>query len=329
MASYDEQNISLSVSDTSSETAPFLPPVAPKKSSRRRSPMSRSSRHSASYSYNDAPSLELRDVLIHSNIAGPKIITDIEDKFNMGKDNCFTESFVRGDLIEPDEVLLATFNNQPEIKASSQEHIARQLYIRPGKKVKLIGTHKITELCFGAKGSYVLNVPEEYYAKALINNNGVIYGPGSHVIHDPLFKIDKEKALIKRNLTIIQHGHIVIINYNGYVNDENKDKNLTALFVRIADKGYVLKPRQEPYVFKVEALQFGYKFFNPADDIFVEGSFKRILLKPNTSLTTYEEGKQIKYDSQDEALVITNVNHSIKPLVTHSINLLVKNKKKE
>jgi hypothetical protein len=256
------------------------------------------------------PEVKLGEVVDESDlfgITGPKLIKSIIEKFNIHGNNCFTTSVLRGELIKADEFLLATLNNKPEIIAPSDKMIARQLYIHPGKKVKIIGTYKQTDLCFGVDASHVLNVPADSYAKAWINHTATLYGPGVHVIHDSMFKFNDE--LIKRNEVVINHEHIWIIHYDGFGTGEKSNKQ--SLFVGIAEKGYFPKPREKPYIFNTLGKRFVYAFFNPADEIFIRGAYKRLLVKPDMQAVTYDEGKQIIYNQQDHAIIIKSVDHIV------------------
>jgi hypothetical protein len=271
------------------------------------------------------PSIPLDSVLTKTDLKGfvvlspsndspqvkTNLINEIMNRYNIHGNNCFTESFIRGDLVSTDKFLLATYNNQPEIMALSNEKIARKLYpFNPWKKVKLIGTYNQTDLVIGINGSYILNVPDGKYAKGWMNNNAVLYDSGVHIIHNPMFQKNRIE-LVNKNEEKIVHDHILILNNPAMYSKEDKK---IGMFIKLGNDGYILKSRSEPYVFNILGKVHSLQYFDPSKDVFEYGKFKRILVKPKRKAITYDEGKKIIHQPQDKAIIITSENHTFKKI---------------
>lgn len=190
--------------------------------------------------------LNFETEVIHSELYDPDPhvqISKIVKAFNGNNKSIMTQSLF-GKRIEPDEFRLVSKNNVPELVPPTKEPMRKQLFPHPTDVTEEHGIFKQTQLCIGADGVYLINVPQGKFALVWKGNMPKIYGPGPHVISDPNFRVDKlekhgDKSLVSLNEEYIKHGTYHIIR----VSPGNVAK------VKINTNPYFLVPRKEPYVF--------------------------------------------------------------------------------
>lgn len=165
-------------------------------------------------------------------------ISNIIAAFNQNRKSIMTRSVV-GKRIDPDYFRIVALNNQPELVPPSKYKYRKCIFPSPNDHAEELGKYKQTELCFGAYGSYVVNVPVGKVALAWRGNIPIILGQGPHVIHDPNFKMVGEDNLQDVNHSYISHGTIHIIRV--------APNNICTIWINYVP--YILVPREEPYVF--------------------------------------------------------------------------------
>jgi hypothetical protein len=172
-------------------------------------------------------------------------IANTTNAYNQGRKTIMTSS-VFGTRIEPDEFRLVALNKQPELVPPSPAKLRKQLFSNPNDNPENLGIYKQTNLFIGEYGSYIINVPMGYIAKAWKGNMPIFLGQGPHVIHDPNLKTVKKEDLIDMNSDYIQHGtyHIIRVPPGQFAK------------ITINTTPYFLTPRNHSYVFNESVFKF-------------------------------------------------------------------------
>lgn len=193
--------------------------------------------------------------------------------FNQNRKTIMRKSLL-GSIIPTEQFLLVSENNVPELVMPSK-HKMKLKFSTPKSTVNRIGLFSQTDLCFGAHGSYVLNVPALKYAKGYLGNTPVIYGPGTHVVHCDNFKKIKERDLVDISELYICHENIHIIRI-----PHGKIAKIT-----IGHMPFFLVPREDnkPYVFKENIFNFDARLVDITSGFIEHGNY-RIFQIPNDKI---------------------------------------------
>ncbi|EKD73418.1 MAG: hypothetical protein ACD_45C00321G0001 [uncultured bacterium] len=262
---------------------------------------------------------KLSDVVTSSTLANEDFTTqtaNIVNAFNKNvTQSCFVTSMIRGERLNPGEVLLGHRNQTPELALFNNQKIALESIITgPNTILERTGKHKINSPFYGAHGSYVVNVPRGQYAKAMLGNKPILLDEGPHVIHDPLFSFDPRKDLIKQASPYIQHGTIYILRVPAG----------SIAKIWIGSTPYLLEARDAPYVFNTPLFKLDSKktqdkedkeekeeealFENAAEKSITHGSLKRIIPRTGEVAITYNQGELTIID---KPILITSPMHNV------------------
>ncbi len=195
--------------------------------------------------------------------------------------------FRTSDRIDPDQFYIAHKNKVPKIEIGNGKRLNIAYNFSPFNQIEKIGDGivKQTAPVFGDFGSYVLNVPPNHYAKAWSGNKPVLYGEGTHVIHDPLFRFEKkdgdvaqsfraEHHFVNQANTYIQHGNFHII------------RVFPGKFAKIVldGKPLLLPPQAEnkPYFFESPYFQFdpNQNIIDQSANYIEHGNFHQLRVPP-------------------------------------------------
>lgn len=258
--------------------------------------------------------IPLNKILINSDLRdkkGQELIDAIVARFNVRGQNCFTTTILRsrGKLVPATKFRAATVNNKPEIIGPSEDLIARRWYLSPATTVEIMDDFEQTTTYHNIGDMHYLNVPENKYAQALINNNPVLYGPGVHIIQNSMFHFNPKKGLVNSRQKIIQFKYLVLIRHTVSAQSE------TGLFVKIGTHGYFLPPQDEPYVFDTKDMRIVARFFDASKN-FIYADYKRLLLRENQIAITYDGAKKDVKKPQDKPIIISSPDHIVAHIVT-------------
>lgn len=235
----------------------------------------------------------LEDVLVQPTFSGtdPNVVAkQILEAFNQHADKnlpCFTTSLTRGSTIGRNEFMIGNCNKIPQLHGySGGTKIARCLY--PGSINTTAEINKIVDITdrfYGIHGSYVLNVPQNKYARCYSWNIPKLYAPGIHVIHDTSFSFDSKNGFVDQNVSHIQHGNINIL----YV---PTGKIAT---IRIGATNHILDSRSTPYIFDHPLFSLiipdkGDLFYDSSSEWLIHGSIKRLIIPTGKVAVTYNNG---------------------------------------
>lgn len=185
----------------------------------------------------------LKNIIVRSTLKNKDIgkqINNIVEEFNQGIVTIMTKKMAYGQLLEPNQFRLVSLNRKPELVPYSEVPLRKKIFLNPKKKVEEIGIFNYSDLCFGAYGHYVVNIPSGKLGLGkLSNDNPIILASGPHVIHDPNFKPLTEDDLVDLHSDYIVNGkyHIIKIKEGYYAK------------IWIRGKPYFLTPRSTPYAF--------------------------------------------------------------------------------
>jgi len=261
--------------------------------------------------------LALEDILVASDMTGlstDDVTKKILERYNKGGNVCFVKSAVRGTQINRGEFLLARFNNIPELAGPSVGLVARRLIATLGRKVTLVGKVKQNDPFYGAEGSYVLNIPAGKYAKAWSGNVPKLYGPGTHVIHDPTFKFNVND-IVDQNMLYINHGQLHILRVPaGQI-----------VAVEIGSLRLLLEFRLEPYIFDDPMFKLSNQQFNSTAQLIVHGSIKRIIPKTGQVAISYDNGNLVvfKPNASGIPIVIDSPTHEVVGFISTAVETVV------
>lgn len=277
------------------------------------------------------PEINLDDVIIKTSmlaedqteLSGLALANKILEEFNKDiTQSCFTTSGVRGKQLAPNEFMLGVYNNKPELIGSTGKPIARRIIPKIGDFTKIIrDSFTINNPFYGAKGSYVLNVPKGQYAKAKSGNNYLLYGEGCHVIHDPAFSFNPELNFISQAKNVIQHGTINIL----YVPAGKIAK------IWIGSEPYLLEARKKPYVFnhplfKLVKCSKKANFFDATSHLIEHGSIKRIMPRTSEAAIVYNGGELdvvTADDAKQKPILIDDNNFKVVGFLNTAVQTIV------
>ena len=247
-------------------------------------------------------------------------LSNIIDKFNNHGKSIMVFNSPIGKLIPPNQFRLVALNKRCELIAPSDNPSRLQLFANPNKRTEDLGFHNQTELCIGAYGSYLINVPMGKLALIWRGNMPSILGHGPHVIHDQNFKPIDNDCLKDYNNEFIKHGIINILRI--LPNSCGK--------IWINNTAYFLTPKNTPYVFKDPTFKFD-SIINLSESYINHGSF-HILQVPDGKLAKVWlqstqsfllESSKEPYYFQDPSfrLDVKNSNNlfedSVEPVIVH------------
>src|SRR3990167_2078759 len=272
----------------------------------------------------DENQLTLDKLVISSTLANrdsQQQAKNILDAFNINKARCFQRSSIRGYWIDRDEFLLGDRNRIPELaNFDSDRYIARILSPNPNVVTKYLGVHKQNSLFYGAHGSYVLNVPVGKYAKAFSGNLPQLYGPGPHVIHNPLFRFDSKTGLSDQATSYITHGKLIFLR----VPSSKMAK------IWIGSEPFFLASRIEPYVFNTPFFRLDAKnneqlFFDATERLMIHGALKRIIPHTTEVAITYDNGilQVIEPRIDAQPTIINSSSHEVIGFLNTGLQTLV------
>lgn len=211
------------------------------------------------------PSAEEHEVDYNSAVTESKYhditnITELNNKiaieFNNGRKTIMTKSPL-GKRIDPDQFRLVAFNKQVELVPPSSNKYRKQIYLDPATEIEEIGIFDQTNLCVGAYGTFLLNVPVGKILAAKLGNIPVLFGQGYHVVHNPNLNKIKKDNLLSVDDSYIHHENYHII----------RVPPGTIACVAINNKPYFLTPRQEPYVFRENVFEWKQEFVSLTQSI--------------------------------------------------------------
>jgi hypothetical protein len=114
-----------------------------------------------------------------------------------------------------------------------------------------VGVFQESSLFYGAKGMWVLNVPQGRFALAWNGTEALILDQGTHVLNMPNLKSVSERDLVDQSSDYIKHGNAHLLRV---------PPGKIAKIV-LNNQPFILESRQEPYVFKNALFTF-----DPATD---------------------------------------------------------------
>lgn len=204
-----------------------------------------------------------------------KIIEKFNTRAKQAKVSIISEANVRtGYRLEPDQFLLAHINKVPQLAMSLNGNRLVADFTGFYTESGVIGVINQNDQAYGAHGSYVINVPTGFYAKAFTaNNTPLLFNEGVHVIHDPFFKFNKD--FVNQSENYIAHGNLHILRV--------PEGNFAKIFVK--GKAHLLPPRNEPYVFNTPFFQFDKtKDFVSQNERYIKHGTQHILYVPAGSI---------------------------------------------
>ena len=290
--------------------------------------------------------LSFRDIIVSSTLRHPDLdeqARNIVRLFNQNRPSIMVESVAMGKRIQRDEFRLVHRNNFPELVPFTRKPL-RMEYNMTGTTEE-IGVFKQNDLCIGAHGSYVVNVPQGKICKAWYGNRPVLLGEGPHVIHSNNFKLQKGNPLVSISATHIAHGTINIVRVPvGYIAK-----------IWLDNCPYILESRPEPYVFNtptfklvsekedapdahnapandlgrgiaqlVKSAEQEKVLFLTSEKLIRHGPIKRVMPKTGEVAITYKNGilEIIEPTKTNEPTVINDPNHIVEGFIETTIQTL-------
>jgi hypothetical protein len=191
----------------------------------------------------------MADVVRQPNVQGasPDARTrSLQSLYNQNRTELFmVESRMIGHRIEPGSVRLIHLNNVPEMVTSLDG--PREFPVVKGLDMREdYGVCPESRLFYGAKGMFVVNVPQGKFALAYQGQEPLILDQGTHVIASPNLQEITERSLVDQSDFSINHGNLHIIRVPpGRV-----------ACITLRNQPYILESRREPYVFKNALFSF-------------------------------------------------------------------------
>lgn len=211
-------------------------------------------------------------------------------------------SDVLGKRINRNEYRLVARNNQPELVPFSEQ----KMYKKPSLTgtTEELGIFLQTELCFGAYGSYVVNIPPGSIAKVWYGNDAAFLGEGIHVIHDQNFRMVKKEHLFSINDKYTRHGIYHIINI----------PKGTMAKAWLGTKPIFLKYQDVPYIFKDATFRIDEKLIDMNGLDYVNHGTIHILLIPQGKVAKVWFGtKPVILESKSEPYIFDDPNFKLSP----------------
>lgn len=232
---------------------------------------------------------------------------NIKAKFNEGRPlgsdgkplSCFSTSIGgRGEYLNRDEFLLGHRNKVPELASFNKDYNTTMSVKADGTQIERINVFKHYDLFFGVHGVFVLNVPQDKFAKAMSGQQPLLFGPGPHVIKDPNFKFNPQMGLVSQSEPVISHGNLHVIRV---------PKGSFAK-IWIGTEPYILDYREEPYVFSSPLFRMDKNgesfFFNVSEPVISHGTIHILRIPAGSYVKAWEGVKPILLQSRDEPYII-------------------------
>lgn len=250
--------------------------------------------------------LTIDKIIIESTISNfdPDVqLQNILQAFNKNKDTIMEPSTTLGTRIRRDEFRLVHRNNTPELIAFTNVPLRKKFFLTG--VTEDLGTFKQTDMLIGAHGSYVLNVQKGNIAKGFCGTGiPILFGEGTHVIHNNTFKLDKD-PIVSLNKPYIKHG-----TYNILRVPKGKIAKIW-----LGNEPYLLESKEEPYIFNTPYFSLERKseaelFEDAFSEVIIHGSIKRLVPKTGKVAITYNNGNLVTFAAQNgEPILITKENH--------------------
>lgn len=247
---------------------------------------------------------------------------------NVAKDEpALTTSYVLGDYLTPDKFILGACNRRAELRSYDPELNIRRVFYPFNPAINSEVKHIVgqTDFFYGTYGSYVLNVPVNFFAKAWSGNNPQIYGPGPHVIHDANFRLESMRNAHTSDIHIKDGSNQDLVNQSDiYIHHGSTHMlNIPAgkmVKIRIGSVYHLLESREVPYVFdtgyfSIEKNQQGQvALFDATAPLITHGTIKRVMPQTGRVAVTYNSGivEIIRPDSQRGPAWINSSNHEVR-----------------
>lgn len=242
------------------------------------------------------------DVIMRSNIVGdtPEARTrSMQALFNSDRPLQTIESRLIGNRVEPGLIKLVHINNIPEMITSFDG--PRQFEFIKGLDIREeIGIFPESKLFYGAKGVFVINVPQGKFARAWIGTEPMLLDQGTHVIHSHNLKDVTEDSLVDQSNLYINHGNIHIVR----VPPGNIAK------ITLNNDPYILDSRKEAYVFKNPLFNFDQaNGFMDAGSSYIRNGSLHILQVPKGKIATVWVGAKpvLLYFRPEPYIVLDNL----------------------
>lgn len=237
-----------------------------------------------------------------------QIVRNILAAYNEGNSENFTvESDLVGTRVDANQFMLIHKNNIPQLVGPTKNRVRLGIY--PLSKMEIIEIANQTQLCIGAHGRYVVNVPQGQLAKAWLGTDTpILLGPGPHVIRHPNFKPEKLQT-VSLSENYISHGNYHILRV-----PRGKIAKIT-----IGATPHILEYSPTPYVFDDPTFTLNKTLFQDGtermfmdanDKLIVHDSIKRIQPRNEVAIA-YDHG------------VLNIVRPTGKPIIKDNPNYIV------
>src|SRR5579885_381058 len=192
---------------------------------------------------NDLNHLKLTQIVRTSTLFDPDPTVQskkIIEEYNRGnKEDITEESIAFGKRIDVNQLRLVHRNNVPQLVPYT--YYPRRLGVYMTGVTEEIGVYNQTDLCIGAHGRYLINVPQGKLVKAWEGNQPIFLGEGPHVIRHQNFRLDKS-PIVELSENVFTHGNYSVIRVpRGKVAK-----------IWIGSTPHILESRSEAYVFRSE-----------------------------------------------------------------------------
>ncbi|VVC76270.1 hypothetical protein AQUSIP_15790 [Aquicella siphonis] len=225
---------------------------------------------------------------------------NIVAEFNRGnKEDITEESVLFGKRIDTNELRLVHRNNVPQLVPFTYR--PRRLGIYATGVTEEIGVFKQTDLCIGAHGRFLVNVPQGKLVKAWEGMNPIFLGEGPHVIRHQNFRLD-ESPLVNLSDNVITHGNYAIVRVP------------RGKLAKIVLNGvpHLLEASPEPYVFDDPTFTILFHkvndkaqyFIDASEQLIEHGSIKRIMPRTGEVAIAYDNGNLVAIKAQDKPILI-------------------------
>jgi len=172
----------------------------------------------------------------------------------------------------------------------------------------------------------VLNVPAGYFAKGISKSQPILYGGGTHVIHDTTFQFNEQSGFVSQLEPYIQHSTIHILRVPS-------GKVAKAWF---GTEPKILESRKDPYVyidpqFRLEIRDNsgndkGTALFHNATARYIEhGSIKRIIPHTGEVAITFDNGilHIIPPPKEGKPIMIDSPTHNFDGFISTSLQTIL------
>lgn len=266
----------------------------------------------------------LSDVVLQSqfsHLPQAEQVAAIVKTFNKNvKDPVIVNAGARaGHRIQPGLFMLAHKNRVPELFAGNNKRMIIALtggYTETGYIGGDNGFHKQTEPVIGAFGSYVVNVPQGSFAKIWSGQIPRLLGEGSHVIHDPQFRVEAGAQIDEasrcflleddRNFFVSQSDNVIMHNIIRII----RVPVGSIASVTVDTVPLFLPYRPEAYVFVTPIFNFG--GFSLLTENFIDNGPLHIVRVPGGSvLRIWLGSKPLILESRDEPYFFDDANFKV------------------